>query len=227
MSLDHLGSHLSCATDNFFPVCAVCTHCQRTSSDGLGYIIVRIKGLGLEPAAPQAKLVGEGVQFVQRIGNQVAPFTATPLDSLCINIDRHGARLEQKNVQIFCTQLAKNSIEMNASDLGRSIKAARRQRGFTLKYLQQSTGVHYTQISKMERGGCKLLSKNLLIICNFLHISYVQDSQPVSSESVVDRVQALIHSWPQSEGVIRHFLEGVEMALEGGCLTDGHGQRLP
>lgn len=116
---------------------------------------------------------------------------------------------------------------MNASDLGRSIKAVRRQRGFTLKSLQKSTGVHYTQISKMERGGCKLLSKNLLTICNFLHISHAHDSHSVPSESVVDRVQALIRSWPHSEGVIRHFLEGLEMALEGGCLTDGHSQRLP
>ena len=108
---------------------------------------------------------------------------------------------------------------MNASDLGKNIKTVRRKKGLTLKHLQQSTGVHYTQISKMERGGCKLLSKNLLIVCNFLHISHTQDSQPMGSESVVDRVQALIRSWPQSEGVILHFLDGVEMALEGGHET--------
>lgn len=105
---------------------------------------------------------------------------------------------------------------MNASELGKSIKAVRRRRGLTLKYLHESTGVHYTQISKMERGDCKLLSKNLLKICNFLHISSAAGIAPLRSESVVDQVQALIRSWPQSEGVIRHFLEGVEMALEGG-----------
>ena len=108
---------------------------------------------------------------------------------------------------------------MNASDLGKSIRAVRRKKGLTLQYLHDSTGVHYTQISKMERGGCKLLSKNLLIVCNFLHISCGPDDEPVRSESVVDRVQALIRSWPQSEGVIHHFLEGVEMALEGGHVT--------
>jgi len=135
--------------------------------------------------------------------------------------------LNRKVCKYFAHSWQKNSIEMNASDLGRSIKAVRRQRGFTLKYLQKNTGVHYTQISKMERGGCKLLSKNLLTICNFLHISHAPDSQLVPSESVVDTVQAIIRSWPQSEGLIRHFLEGIEMALEGGCRTDGHGQRLP
>lgn len=108
---------------------------------------------------------------------------------------------------------------MNASDLGKSIKAVRRQKGYTLKYLHKSTGVHYTQISKMERGGCKLLSKNLLKICDFLHISYLPETKPTRSESVTKKVQALIRSWPQSEGVIRHFLEGVEMALEGKHLT--------
>ncbi|MFG0541597.1 helix-turn-helix domain-containing protein [Pseudomonas sp. YQ_5] len=115
---------------------------------------------------------------------------------------------------------------MNVSDLGRSIKAVRRRKGYTLKGLQDSTGVHYTQISKMERGECKLLSKNLLTICNFLHIPHTLDGQHVPSESVVDTVQAIIRTWPHSEGVIRHFLEGIQMALEGGD-TDGHGQRLP
>lgn len=105
---------------------------------------------------------------------------------------------------------------MNASDLGRSIKAVRKRKRLTLKFVQESTGVHYTQISKMERGDCKLLSKNLLKICDFLHISYAAGVKHVRSDSVVDQVQALIRSWPQSEGLIRHFLEGIEMALEGG-----------
>ncbi|MFK7703034.1 helix-turn-helix domain-containing protein [Pseudomonas caspiana] len=105
---------------------------------------------------------------------------------------------------------------MNASDLGKRIKAVRKKKGFTLQYLHKSTGIHYTQISKMERGECKLLSKNLLKVCDFLHILHSPDSASSRSEGVVDRVQALIQSWPQSEGLIRHFLEGVELALETG-----------
>lgn len=105
---------------------------------------------------------------------------------------------------------------MNASELGKRIKAVRCQKGLTLKYLQQSTGVHYTHISKMERGGCKLLSKNLLKVCDFLHISQLPHDEPAPPQKVVDRVQALMRLWPQSEGLIRHFLEGVETALESG-----------
>ncbi|MCK9747116.1 helix-turn-helix domain-containing protein [Pseudomonas syringae pv. syringae] len=105
---------------------------------------------------------------------------------------------------------------MNASELGKTIKTVRKQRGLTLACLHKSTGVHYTQISKMERGSCKLMSKNLQIVCNFLHISHRHDGKPACSDSVMDKVQVLIQSWPQSEGVIRHFLEGVEMALKGG-----------
>ncbi|MEE4675864.1 helix-turn-helix transcriptional regulator [Pseudomonas alliivorans] len=156
------------------------------------------------------------MQFSQRVGDQMAPLTTAPFDPFCININRHGARLGKKNVQIFCTHLAKYSIKMNASELGKCVKAVRKRKGFTLKHLQERTGVHYTQISKMERGDCKLLSKNLQKICDFLHISSAAGITPVGSESVVDQVQALIRSWPQSEGVIRHFLEGVEMALAGG-----------
>ncbi|PNQ92817.1 XRE family transcriptional regulator [Pseudomonas gingeri NCPPB 3146 = LMG 5327] len=146
----------------------------------------------------------------------MVPFTTAPTDSFCINIDSHGARLGKKYVQISCTYLANYSIEMNASDLGKRIKAVRKQKGFTLQYLHQSTGIHYTQISKMERGECKLLSKNLLKVCDFLHILHSPDSAYSRSEGVVDRVQALIQSWPQSEGLIRHFLEGVELALKTG-----------
>lgn len=105
---------------------------------------------------------------------------------------------------------------MNASALGKRIKTVRRDRGFTLQYLADSTGVHYTQISKMERGECKLLSKNLLKICDFLHIAQDDNHEPARPENLVDRVQALIQSWPESERLIRHFVEGVEMALEGG-----------
>lgn len=105
---------------------------------------------------------------------------------------------------------------MNASALGKRIKTVRREKGFTLQYLADSTGVHYTQISKMERGECKLLSKNLLKICDFLHIARADNHEPARPENLVDRVQALIQSWPQSERLIRHFVEGVEMALEGG-----------
>ena len=105
---------------------------------------------------------------------------------------------------------------MNTSALGERIKTVRRDKGYTLQYLANSTGVHYTQISKMERGECKLLSKNLLKICDFLHISQADHHEPARSENLVDRVQALIQSWPQSERLIRHFVEGVEMALEGG-----------
>lgn len=105
---------------------------------------------------------------------------------------------------------------MNASALGKRIRSVRRLKGYTLQYLQDCTGVHYTQISKMERGDCKLLSKNLLKVCDFLHISHAVNRDPARPESLAERVQALIQSWPQSEGLIRHFLEGVEMALEGG-----------
>lgn len=94
----------------------------------------------------------------------------------------------------------------------------RRDKGFTLQYLADSTGVHYTQISRMERGECKRLSKNLLKICSFLHIAHTVNHEPARPENLIDRVQALIQSWPQSEGLIRHFVEGVEMALEDGAV---------
>ncbi|WP_411958836.1 helix-turn-helix domain-containing protein [Pseudomonas sp. s4] len=149
----------------------------------------------------------------------MAPFAAAPLYSFRVNIDCHGARLAQENVQVFSAKFAKKINQMNASELGKNIKTVRIQRGLTLKNLQDSTGVHYTQISKMERGGCKLLSKNLLIICNFLHMSATPGNQVVPSDELAQRVQALVRSWPQSEGVIRHFLEVVEMTLKGGHVS--------
>lgn len=86
----------------------------------------------------------------------------------------------------------------------------------TLKMLGNATGVHYTQISKIERGEGILLSKNLRKICEFLSIPTSVMPRTADADELAEKVQALVQSWPQSEKLIWSILEGVQTALEQG-----------
>ncbi len=102
---------------------------------------------------------------------------------------------------------------MNLNLLGRRIMKARKDRGFTLKQVGEQIGVHYTQISRIERGDTARLSKNVQKICKFLSVTVDVDLsvEPVASLSL--RVERLVGEWPECEQLIRSILDGMEEAL--------------
>lgn len=111
---------------------------------------------------------------------------------------------------------------MNIKLLGSQIKVARKKRGMSLKILGEKAGVHYTQISRMERGEGVLLSKNLRKICEILQVPIPLVSGPLVSDDLPQKVQDLINAWPQSEQLIRSVVDALEKALANG---EGSGAR--
>ncbi|MGN2434294.1 helix-turn-helix domain-containing protein [Pseudomonas viridiflava] len=105
---------------------------------------------------------------------------------------------------------------MNIEQLGRQINTARKSRRISLKTLAKSTGVHYSQISRIERGEAVFISKNLRKVCEFLSISTSVVPKAVTAEDLKEKVQGLVNTWPQSEQLIWSILEGVQAALERG-----------
>jgi transcriptional regulator with XRE-family HTH domain len=115
------------------------------------------------------------------------------------------------NILHIMTTLFNSQIDSNL--LGRRIMTARRERGLTLKCLGESVGVHYTQISRIERGGATRLSKNVQKICKFLNVAIDVDRSTKAAESLLHKVEQLIGEWPESEQLIRSILDVMEGAL--------------
>ncbi|PLU89420.1 MULTISPECIES: helix-turn-helix domain-containing protein [Pseudomonas] len=109
-----------------------------------------------------------------------------------------------------------HQAQMNIKLLGSQIKVARKRRGMSLKMLGEKAGVHYTQISRMERGEGVLLSKNLRKVCEILQVPVPLASGASSSGDLPQKVQDLINAWPQSEQLIRSVVDALETALENG-----------
>jgi len=102
---------------------------------------------------------------------------------------------------------------MDIKLIGAQIKAARKQQGLSLKDLSEKVDVHFTQISRMERGAGVRLSKNLRKVCNFLQVPLIPEGSPASVDDLAKKVQDLVNTWPQSEMLIRSVVEALEVAL--------------
>lgn len=98
--------------------------------------------------------------------------------------------------------------------VGRRIMQARKDRGLTLKDVSRHVGVHYTQISRIERGHAALLSKNMQKICIFLDISDVVIFPADGSIDLPQKVETLIRKWPACEELLLSILDGVEAAFK-------------
>src|SRR3990167_6730609 len=100
---------------------------------------------------------------------------------------------------------------MDIKLIGAQIKAARKQQGLSLKDLGEKVDVHFTQISRMERGAGVLLSKNLRKVCNFLRVPFATEGGATSVDDLAQKVQDLVNTWPQSEMLIRSVVEALEV----------------
>lgn len=83
-----------------------------------------------------------------------------------------------------------------------------------MEHLALETGVHHSQISRIERGESARLSKNVLKICDFLHILTMEDNPLAVTGDIVEKMQALIQEWPQSEKLIYSVLDSMRQAFE-------------
>ena len=97
--------------------------------------------------------------------------------------------------------------------LGRRLKKARKARGLTLNELSERVQVHYTQISRIERGQASLVGKNMQKICKFLGISATSVNSPDAVKELPQKVEALIHKWPESASLLLSFVDAIEATL--------------
>ncbi|MGV6953173.1 helix-turn-helix domain-containing protein [Pseudomonas chlororaphis] len=106
---------------------------------------------------------------------------------------------------------------MDIKLLGAQIKSARKRQGFSLKSLGLKAGVHYTQISRMERGTGVFVSKNVRKVCEILQVPIAPASRvPSSNEGLSEKIQDLIQDWPESEELIRNFIDALGVVLVSG-----------
>lgn len=111
---------------------------------------------------------------------------------------------------------------MDIKLIGAQIKAARKKQGLSLKELGEKVDVHFTQISRMERGAGVLLSKNLRKVCNYLRVPFTPEGGATSVDDLAQKVQDLVNTWPQSEMLVRSVVEALEVALVSGKAAGPH-----
>jgi transcriptional regulator with XRE-family HTH domain len=104
--------------------------------------------------------------------------------------------------------------QIDVKQLGRRIKAQRETRNLTLKMLGEAVGVHYTQISRIERGDSVLMSKNLQKICNYLGLSTTFECPTTQSQELKQKLEMLVRTWPQSEPLLWNILDSVQAAFD-------------
>lgn len=99
--------------------------------------------------------------------------------------------------------------KLDAQLLGRRLRAARKARGETLISLAVATGVHHSQISRIERGEVVTLNKNVQKICEFLN----ETDDPfllAAAPTLGQRVDRLLLAAPENEEVLRVLVEALE-----------------
>lgn len=99
-----------------------------------------------------------------------------------------------------------------AAALGAQIRVARERRGLTLLKLAERTGVNHSQISRIERGLFKNASRNVQILCRFLHIEGALIPSSEEPQHLARRLERLASTSPRWRSVVAAFAEALEAA---------------
>lgn len=96
-----------------------------------------------------------------------------------------------------------------ALQLGKRIWEARTAKAMTLQELGLATHIHHSQLSRIEQGRVRLLSKNTLRVCTFLQISILPEASD-SQDVLISRVKQLISASPAAEIILTRLLDALE-----------------
>lgn len=106
---------------------------------------------------------------------------------------------------------------MNASNVGKRIKAAREHRGFTQEQLSEMVGLTAMHISVIERGVKPPKLETFVKIANALDVSsdqLLQDEVNNTGEAITTEISKLVQNLPkQNQQLIAHCIK----AYIAGC----------
>lgn len=95
--------------------------------------------------------------------------------------------------------------------LGAQIKMSRQSRSLSMQDVATQCGMHYSQLSRLERGQFKRLSGNVQITCSFLQIH--PHESVASSTGVAQlhaRLDALVSRDPRSVAILTALLDAID-----------------
>ena len=104
--------------------------------------------------------------------------------------------------------------------LGVRLHDARVNSHLTMEMLGKKTKVSHSQISRIERGRFKRISKNVQIMCNFFEIDWHEQPAQGDVAALITRLHRAASASPQWAKVVNAFVEAVE------ALQDVESQRL-
>lgn len=96
--------------------------------------------------------------------------------------------------------------------LGAKLRNARLNSVLSLKSLGIETKISYTQISRIERGKFKKVSKNVQILCRYFEIDWTSWNSPSNASELVTRLQRAVAGSPQWVKVVSAFVDAIEAA---------------
>lgn len=100
-----------------------------------------------------------------------------------------------------------------AAQIGLLVKAARVKAGWTLQAIAGPSDVNYSQLSRIERGAFKTVSRNVQKICTFLKVSSKGENtiEPLQVDIAQRAARVAVQSSKN-----RRVLEAILVALDEG-----------
>lgn len=98
-------------------------------------------------------------------------------------------------------------VQVDPAELGARIHNARRRAGYSLEMVALHTGVHHSQLSRIERGAFRHYGRNVQKLCEFFALSPTPDEL----ETLRARLERAVLTSPT-----RKALEAVLDAIDAG-----------
>lgn len=105
--------------------------------------------------------------------------------------------------------MARKIASAEAERIGSRLRSARHASGMTLVQVGERCGMHYTQVSKIERGHFGRLNANVQTMCKLLEFD-PDAADGTSPEELHARLDALIRAKPSLAVVLRALLDTFE-----------------
>ena len=105
--------------------------------------------------------------------------------------------------------MARKIASEEAKRIGSRLRSAREASGMTLIETGKRCGMHYTQVSKIERGAFKRLNANVQSLCKIFKV-VPGAADGTSSEELRVRLDALLRDKPSLAVALRALFDALE-----------------